>query len=139
MNLSLDGYAAAYRHSPDPTMQRIVARAQHNIANRFMCDGDMVAANKAWDDLVADYGDVAVDALQEDLARFEETLGRPADVNEVGAMALTTGRILARCAPDRVASVIDPALAELRAAPSTDIRDALIAQLEKLGVEHNEN
>jgi len=60
------------------------------------------------DELVAQFGDVAVEALQEESVRHAELLGRPLDAVEAGAVALSTARIFARCAPTRVASVTNP-------------------------------
>jgi hypothetical protein len=126
------GVVAAHGGSSDQEIRRVAAVAQHNAANGFMCLGDSVAAEKAMDHLVAQFGEVAAVMLQEEAARHEELLGRPLDVVEGGAVALATARILARCAPERIAAVTDKAVAELRGAAPSATHDVLIAQLERL-------
>jgi tetratricopeptide (TPR) repeat protein len=123
--------AATHAHSSDPEMRRLAALAQHNVANMLMCSGDPVAGETAMEELVSEYGASAADALQEEAQRAELT-GRPLDTSETAGIAIATARILARCAPARVAAVTDPALAKLRAEARSPMCDELIAQLEQL-------
>jgi hypothetical protein len=126
------GVVAAHGRSSDPEIRRVAAAAQHSVANGFMCLGRSAGADEAMDELVARFGEVAVEALQKESVRHAELLGRPLNAVEAGAVALSTARIFARCAPTRVASVTDPAVVELRAAAPSPTHDVLIAQLEQL-------
>src|SRR5690349_21410906 len=47
------GVVAAHGRSSDQAIRRVAAAAQHNLANEHACLGDMVAAEKAMDELVA--------------------------------------------------------------------------------------
>jgi hypothetical protein len=125
----------AHGHSGDPKIRLIAAAAQHNIANGFMCRGDSAAAEEAMDKLVAQFGEVALESLQVEAVRHAKLLGRPLDPVAAGAVALATARILARYEPARVASVTDPAVAELRGATPSPTHDMLIEQLEQLRAE----
>jgi hypothetical protein len=119
-------------HSSDPEVRLTAAAAQHSIVNGFMCRGDSADADAAMEKLVAQFGEAAAESLQAEAVRHAELLGRPLDPVEAGAVALGTARILERCAPARVASVTNPAVAELRAAAPSPTRDVLIEQLEQL-------
>jgi hypothetical protein len=126
------GVVAAHGRSRDPEIRRVAVAAQHSVANGLMCLGQSAGADEAMDELVARFGEVAVEALQKESVRHAELLGRPLNAVEAGAVALSTARIFARCAPTRVASVTDPAVVELRAAAPSPTHDVLIAQLEQL-------
>jgi tetratricopeptide (TPR) repeat protein len=123
--------AITHAQSSDPELRRLAALAQHNVANMLICSGNATAGQEAMDKLVSEYGASAADALQEEAQRAELT-GRPLDTSQTAGLAIATARILARCAPARVAAVTDPALAKLRAEARSPMRDELIAQLEQL-------
>jgi hypothetical protein len=126
---------AAHACSSQPELRRVAIIAQNNIVNHLMCNGDLAGSDQAMDEFVGQFGEAGADLLQEEAVLRTKQLGEPLDAFGAGAVALGTARILARCAPQRVASVTAAAIEDLRVAPATPGRDVLIAQLERLAAD----